>query len=189
MYNTANMPCAHARHELTSPACANTSNTPSEVLVKPPYDNPYGVWKVSTEDDIDGRSMRNLGVYEGFVDEIALYLADKSVYELQFEAVVPTKIDAKTHPATRNQVNVMFGFDSRLSSLPHNERTARMRHVFSKRPCVIEDSTNYGCISIRAKQSLSEEELEHRRKVRSILEKLSDDDLDILGISRENYGF
>ena len=37
--------------------------------VKPPYDNPYGIWEVTTEGDCEGRTTRRLGVYSGYIDE------------------------------------------------------------------------------------------------------------------------
>ena len=47
----------------------------------------YGVWKVTTEADCEGRTVAQLGTYEGFVDDIAFSLADKCYYVLDFELI------------------------------------------------------------------------------------------------------
>lgn len=45
----------------------------------------YGVWAVSTEGDEEGRTSKDLGIHEGYIDEIAFALADKAMYELYFK--------------------------------------------------------------------------------------------------------
>ena len=35
------------------------------------YKNPYGIWIVTTEGDCEGRSTRHLGVFQGYIDDIA----------------------------------------------------------------------------------------------------------------------
>lgn len=38
---------------------------------KKPYDKAYGFWHVTTEGDCEGRSITDLGVFEGNIDTIA----------------------------------------------------------------------------------------------------------------------
>lgn len=46
----------------------------------------YGVWAVSTEGDCEGTSApKDLGIHEGYIDEIAFALADKAMHELYFK--------------------------------------------------------------------------------------------------------
>lgn len=55
------------------------------------YNSSYGLWKVTTEGDCEGKTTRNLGIYEGNISDIAFYLKDKCEYSLQFSpAEVPT---------------------------------------------------------------------------------------------------
>lgn len=64
-----------------------------------PFD-PLGVWRVTTEGDCEGRSVRQLGTYEGHVLDIAKQLAGQAYYQLDFRRVEPKKVDtgpAKTH--------------------------------------------------------------------------------------------
>lgn len=44
----------------------------------------YGTWRVTTEGDVEGRSTKQLGVYTGFIDDIAFYLSKQSYYTLSF---------------------------------------------------------------------------------------------------------
>lgn len=61
---------------------------------KKPYDKAYGFWHVTTEGDCEGRSITDLGVFEGNIDTIALALADRCYYySLYFTAVDPTDYD------------------------------------------------------------------------------------------------
>lgn len=59
----------------------------TEKKINAPYDNPFGIWHVTTEGDCEGRSPRDLGFHEGYIDEIALALADKCFYSLYFVAI------------------------------------------------------------------------------------------------------
>lgn len=59
----------------------------TEKKINAPYDNPFGIWHVTTEGDCEGRSPRDLGFNEGYIDEIALALADKCFYSLYFVAI------------------------------------------------------------------------------------------------------
>lgn len=53
-----------------------------------PYEQAYGTWKVTTEGDCEGRSIRDLGTYTGYLDEMAFALADKCCYSLQFDTPI-----------------------------------------------------------------------------------------------------
>ena len=49
------------------------------------YNNAYGLWEVTTEGDCEGKSTRKLGVYEGFIDDIAFALVGSCCYSLRFK--------------------------------------------------------------------------------------------------------
>ena len=61
------------------------------------YQNLYGLWKVTTEGDEEGRTTKSLGIYEGWVDEIALYLSDKCYYSLTFTAYHINKVPVSSN--------------------------------------------------------------------------------------------
>jgi hypothetical protein len=52
---------------------------------KATYDSPVGWWKVTTEGDCEGKSVRDLGMFYGHLAEIAFHLAPKCCYSLTFD--------------------------------------------------------------------------------------------------------
>lgn len=66
----------------------------------------YGYWAVTTEGDVEGRTVRNLGVYFGYVDEIAFHLADKCYYVLKFSRVKSCDACAPEYTVKKNSVHI-----------------------------------------------------------------------------------
>jgi len=100
----------------------------------------YGWWKVTTEGDCEGRTVKDLGIYQGYVDEIALSLGDKAYYKLMFEvANDPTT----TRKAVVSEVNVSFGIDSGTWDMSKHERINYIKEVFRGRPVSIKESPYY----------------------------------------------
>ncbi len=77
----------------------------------------YGIWSVTTEGDCEGRTTTNLGIHQGFVDEIAFKLADKCYYYLRFEPVHLDNLTGKNITATK--VKIRFSNDSDLINTLH----------------------------------------------------------------------
>lgn len=50
--------------------------------------NPFGTWKVTTEGDCEGRSIKTIGVFEGHIVDIALELGQQGGYSLSFEPFI-----------------------------------------------------------------------------------------------------
>ena len=55
-------------------------------------DSPVGTWEVTTEGDVEGRTERNLGVFEGHIVDIALRLRKKCFYSLRFNPFVKEEV-------------------------------------------------------------------------------------------------
>ena len=60
--------------------------------VKNSYLEPFGLWEVSTYSDSLCTKERVLGVFEGFIDDIAFSLYHKSNYELKFKKLPANKL-------------------------------------------------------------------------------------------------
>lgn len=129
----------------------------------------YGTWAVTTEGDVEGRTVRQLGTHTGYIDEIALYLADRAYYKLSFKAVTPIK-DYKTPSRSIVDVDV-DGLDGKNLS--------EVMEFFVDRDIIIDDSSLYHSFKIKSPNA-AEIKLENAR--RTALAKLSDDDKLILGI-------
>lgn len=81
------------------------------------YYGGYGIWEVSTEQDVDGRK-RNLGIFEGYLVNIAFYLADMSFYKLTFKKLnIPTIGTSESLMSDRNEVHISLDIDSKTWDL------------------------------------------------------------------------
>jgi len=113
------------------------------------YKNIYGTWEVKTEGDIEGRTTTHLGTFTGFVDEIALYLANRSYYSLKFKKIKPVE---KFEP-TRKHVSVCFDIESGTwDSIKTPAGIAEMQKVFKDRPVDIVANNSYAAFSIKSRE-------------------------------------
>ncbi len=124
--------------------------------------NSYGTWSVRTEGDVEGKTMRTLGTFTGYVDEIALYLADECYYSLTFRGVE----DVKTFKASRDSVNITFDRDYGLEAT---------KNFFKDRPVFIEKGNYYHSYVINSNDNKG-------TKRQLALDKLTDEDKELLGL-------
>ena len=144
------------------------------------YSDTYGTWKVTTEGDSEGRSVRDLGVHVGHIDEIAFELADKCTYSLRFKAVdcSPTVMTPKA-----KSVNISFDIDSGTWDKSASV-LGRLQGVFRERPVSVSNSNFHSAYILRRVMSKEERRCE-------IEEKLSaagidvDDVLELFGSDEE----
>lgn len=145
-------------------------------MIKPPYDNVYGLWKVTTQGDCEGRSIRNLGTYEGNIDEIAFALADECCYSLNFSAVNPHEHKPDMTPK-RKTVDIQLDFGSGTWDMKSKNRAIEVGSLMRDRPVTVSESTFYGCVRLTTNKKTLEE------KKAEALAKLSPEDRKILGLS------
>lgn len=135
----------------------------------------YGTFKVTTEGDCEGKTTKYLGMYTGYIDEIALTLADKCGQSLTFHQIFPETL--KFQPK-RKEVRISFYFDSGV----YNFRTAEekfnyFKELFKDRDVVVDDAGwSCGCILKSNAKTLEEKRAE-------ILAKLTDEEKEILGLN------
>lgn len=104
---------------------------------KKPYDKAYGFWHVTTEGDCEGRSITDLGVFEGNIDTIALALADRCYYyTLYFTAVDPTAYDKAPK---KDEINISIYGASGMYDMTKEERLDAMRNMLKDRPVFVRD--------------------------------------------------
>jgi DNA-directed RNA polymerase subunit RPC12/RpoP len=115
------------------------------------YKSTFGVWNVTTEGDCEGKSIKNLGQYEGHIDEIALYLADKCYYSLCFR---PTqKPETITLNPTRESTNIMLDISSKTWDVKDDVLLLTMKDLFKDRPVEINHCNYFASFSIKKKQT------------------------------------
>lgn len=133
----------------------------------------YGTFKVTTEGDCEGRSTRNLGIYTGYIDEIALALADKCFYSLCFTLVEPMVLDLTPK---KNTVKISLDIDSGIWDLNTTEAMNYFKNFFKDRDVEVTATHGYGACTITSDKETIEEKRE------KILQKLSTEEKQILGL-------
>lgn len=109
------------------------------------YKNPYGVWQVTTEGDCEGKSVRNLGIHEGYIDDIAFALAGKEYYSLQFRAVDPHELDMTPK---KNTVSVSLDIDSDTWDMKDNELVWFWQAMMKDRDVRVRKGTGFNTITL-----------------------------------------
>jgi len=118
------------------------------------YKDPFGIWEVSTEGDCEGRSITNLGIYSGYVDEIAFHLADKSLYKLRFKKLDNTKKYTKIDSYTpkKKEVNISFDIESKTwDFIKTDDGHKEIKHIFRNRPVTVNKCNYYASVTLSPK--------------------------------------
>lgn len=144
------------------------------------YLGSYGLWHVTTEGDCEGRSIRDLGVHEGHLDDIAFALADQVGYGLRFSAVDSTAWVAR---APRTEVHVSLDPASKTWGMKGHERRNHLSHMLSGRDVTVEESDYYASTKLVSGKTPEGREKAKREAARkAALAKLSAEDRQALGL-------
>lgn len=139
------------------------------------YDSPYGIWKVTTEGDCKGKTSDLLGFYEGYIDEIALALADKCMYSLEFKHFELNKL--KSRIPKNNFVSVTLDIESNTWDLTSDDRKKYAEILFKNRPVEITKGNYFGSFKINAIGQKTEKEIKEEA-----LSKLTKEEKQVLGL-------
>jgi hypothetical protein len=141
-------------------------------MISDNYKNVFGIWTVTTEGDVEGKSIKYLGTYTGYVDEIALHLADKCYYSLTFKKIESVK---KFIPKS-DSVNVKFDINSGTWSSVHTSHgLAEIRNIFADRPVSIKKGRYYASFLIKSNNA---DDIKRQKA----LSKLSDEEKRLLNL-------
>ena len=125
----------------------------------------YGTFEVTTEGDCEGKSIRYLGTYTGYIDEIAFALADKCYYKLRFHQIYPEDLK---HDIKRKEVTISLDIDS---------GTWDFKTIFKGRNVTVKNAGNYGTCVLKTGAMTIEE------KSAEIMKKLTNEEKEILGLN------
>jgi hypothetical protein len=114
------------------------------------YNTPYGVWKVTTEGDCEGRSTKQLGIHEGYIDEIAQFLSAEAHYSLHFEAADIRKEHTGRKPLKK--VSVSLAYAAKVPDDPA-KRVLFFKRLLKDRPVEVENGQFYGSVNLVFKDS------------------------------------
>lgn len=139
------------------------------------YTNPYGLWEVTTEGDCEGRSRKGLGVFEGYLDDIAFYLANKAYYTLEFKKISIPRISHEDVSMEQSEVDVLLDSSSGTWDMSSEKRVLEFKKLLSRRNVHVTKSQFYA--SVKLSQTPTEDE--RRQKA---LSKLTDEERKLLGL-------
>jgi hypothetical protein len=143
----------------------------------------FGFWHVTTEGDEEGRSTKDLGIHEGFLDEVAFALAPQAFYGLKFSAVDPHAYLKLTDRAVRNQVSVLLDIDSGTWDLTPTQRVDLMTKILEDRPVIVRSSRYF--VSVELLQGRNPEErtqIQEKAQITAALAKLTEEERKLLGL-------
>ena len=118
--------------------------------INAPYNTTRGWWRVRTEGDCEGKSVRDLGTYFGELDDIAFGLADKCYYSLTFTRVDRPSIseDVLPHPlcTKRNTVFVTLDIKSGTWDMKPDRRAVEVEKLMAARPVKVKVGQYYASV-------------------------------------------
>jgi hypothetical protein len=101
------------------------------VKFKGNYNDPVGIWQVTTEGDCEGKSVRNLGAFEGHIVDIAYALADQCYYTLTFKRTVPVPEKPKKRPT---KTTIALDIDSGSWDMKLPQRASSLQQMLASKP-------------------------------------------------------
>ena len=113
-----------------------------------PYTNPYGLWEVTTEGDCEGRSRKGLGVFEGYLDDIAFYLANKAYYTLEFKKISIPRISHEDVSMEQSEVDVLLDSSSGTWDMSSEKRVLEFKKLLSRRNVHVTKSQFYASVKL-----------------------------------------
>jgi hypothetical protein len=127
------------------------------------YKIPYALWNVTTEGDCEGKTIKKLGKWEGFIDEIALYLEPEAFYKLEFTYVASVATEELIrHKQRSSSVHVCLDINSGTwDKLPQD--ISEVKEIFKDRPVEIIPSNYYASFKIISKKEISSEEIKEKK--------------------------
>lgn len=106
--------------------------------------NAYGKWHVTTEGDCEGRTTKDLGVHEGFLDDIAFALGGEAFYGLRFSTAKELPPPNKRFPVTSTHVSL--DIDSDTWGMPSKARVEYFKKLLLGRKTIVRDSNFYASV-------------------------------------------
>jgi hypothetical protein len=120
------------------------------------YNNPIGVWHVTTEGDVEGYTTKDLGVWYGHVCNIAFHLAHKSSYKLEFTPVSSmnySTVSGVTVSKNKN-VDISMNIDSNTWNLTPKNRVKWFENFLNldnSSNIEVKESNYYAAVSLKLK--------------------------------------
>lgn len=142
--------------------------------------NSYGTWQVTTEGDCERRTTRNLGIYEGTIEDIAFHLADKAMYTLEFAPVQPINVDSSAPTATEVDISLRTPSWDKFDDI---ERLNTIKGLLRRREIDIVRGRYYNTVCMILGQTPEQKEAARIATIHArAVAKLTDEERQVLGI-------
>jgi hypothetical protein len=119
------------------------------------YKNPFGEWEVSAPEKIGYYKNDNhiLGIYTGYIDEIALHLADRVAQELEFRKISDgLQSNNKNYHRTAKEVFVRFHNESNTwEKIRYKNYLPELKEIFKDRNVSIDYGNYFATFKITSK--------------------------------------
>lgn len=145
------------------------------------WENPIGIWKVETEGDVEGRSTKLLGFFEGDIHEILKDLNDKIYYNFFIEKYkrVTTTLETKSNI---KPVAVYIKSGEIDTKNRHKEiANALFRRSDTHLKFFVGSSQTRIFYGEKAKE---ERDKEHQLEIKKAMNKLTNREKELLGLNR-----
>ncbi|MGL5647416.1 MAG: hypothetical protein ACRDDY_06160 [Clostridium sp.] len=109
----------------------------------------YGRWEVSTYGNFEGSTVEKIGIYDGYIDDIALALADRAVITLKFKPA--PQDDEVTYMHKAKKVRVSFPDDAYKGEKDTKEFNELINRLFTYRENIDVKATNIYSFEIKKK--------------------------------------
>ena len=113
--------------------------------IKTPYNNSYGLWKITTEDDCEGRTVRAIVIEKGYIDELAKKYSGESYYSLTFHKATK-KEPVKEIKPTQKGVHITLDIDSDTWEMTKKERVAAIKELLKDTKVEVSESNYYASV-------------------------------------------
>ena len=125
--------------------CNHCGAKQSTELVSP-YDKTYGSWTVTTEGDVEGRTITHLGTHEGHIDEIAAALASACYYSLRFSPASKVNLNPPDKPKT---VSISLDIGSKTWDMSPVQRRDAVAKLLKDRPVDVQLGQYYASVVLK----------------------------------------
>lgn len=104
-------------------------NVPS---IKIPWESPVGMWKVITEGDCEGKSVKDLGIHKGHVSDIAHKLSGYSMYKLHFSPINIEKENIEECKINSTHIQLDISSNTWTGSVTSEERQKMVQEFLER---------------------------------------------------------
>ena len=148
-----------------------------------PHISPHGIWHVTTEGDCEGRTTKDLGIHEGYIDDIAFALAGSTCYKLDFRPVDVNELSRS--PRTGTEVHVCLPIESKTWDMRQPARADYFRRMLAGRDVAVSDSNYYAAVKLTRGTDPERQAAARRDALRNTaLSKLNADEIAALGLKQ-----